>query len=159
MMHVSRVLLSLVVLGLSLACLGGPEVKPEWVESGVDAPTEQVLWNAALQALSKHDYPLGAVLDRSGGQMVSGWKTSLAAFRSQGWREKAWIQFQRQDKGRYAVQVRVQRETNEDIIRPLDPSHAKWEPAPDDTRAARILMQTIRSYLGPELEIEGESGS
>ncbi len=156
MMLVPRAVLCLLTLCSATACLGAPKPKPEWVEAGVDAPTEQVLWNAALQALSKQDYPLGAVLDRSGGQLVSGWKTSLAAFRSHGWRTKAWIQFKRVEKGQYAVQVRVQKETNEDIIRPLDPTYAEWEPAPDDTRAARILMQTIRSYLGPEFEIEGE---
>jgi hypothetical protein len=150
-----RLVPSLLLAGLA-ACLSGPEVEPQWVESAVRAPTEQVLWNASLLALEKQDYPLGAVVDRSSGQLVSGWKTSLAAFRSQGWRTKAWIEFERGEAGQYQVQVRVQRETNEDIIRPLDPSYAEWESAADDERSARILMQTIRSYLNPELELDEE---
>jgi hypothetical protein len=147
-----------VLLAIVGGCLGAPEPTPEWVEAGIESPTEQVLWDAALQALQKHDYPLGATFDRSAGYVVSGWKTSLAAFRGQGWREKAWIQFDRQKAGDYQVKVRVQRETNMDIVRPLDPSYADWEPSQDDARAARILLQTVRSYLGTELDLDEEEG-
>jgi hypothetical protein len=157
MMHAVRHLIAIAALGAAGCSALSSRVDPVWVESSVRAPTEQVLWDAALLALQKQDYPLGAVLDRSTGQLVSGWKMSLAAFRGQGWRTKAWIEFDRESAGQYLVQVRVQKETNEDIIRPLDPSHAKWEEAEDDDRAARILLQTIRSYLGPDLP-EGEEG-
>jgi hypothetical protein len=144
------------LLALSSSCLIAPDPPPQWVEAGIQSPTEQVLWDASLQALQKHDYPLGATFDRSAGYIVSGWKTSLAAFRGQGWREKAWIEFERKKAGDYLVKVRVQRETNEDIVRPLDPSYADWEPAQDDTQAARILLQTIRSYLGTELDLDSD---
>ncbi len=147
-----RTIFPALILALCSACLSAPEAVPEWAESAVRAPTEQVLWDAALQALQKHDYPLGASFDRSAGYVVSGWKTSLAAFRGQGYREKACFEFARQKTGDYKVRVRVQRETNEDIVRPLDASYAVWETAPDDARAARILLQTIRSYLGTELD-------
>ena len=139
------------------SCSSGPEIKPQWEMSDVSAPTEQILWNVSQLALEKESFPLQGAPDRSERRIVSGWKTSLSTFRGQGYRAKATITYVRQSGGVYDVQVRVEREKNMDVVRPLDASYAKWEPAADDARAARILLQTIRSYLRPELEI-GEEG-
>ena len=51
------------------------------------------------------------------------------------------------EDGNFEVRVRVEREANMDLVRPLDPSFAKWEERPDDEQRARLLLQTIRSQL------------
>ena len=53
--------------------------------------------------------------------------------------------------------MRVQREANEDIIKPRDASYAKWKARPDHDRAAHAVLQRIKSIIGDEIEI-GEPG-
>lgn len=129
------------------------QIQPQWRDGEVAAASENVLWEVTVIALEKEGYPVGAGLDPSKGVALSGWKTSLAPFKGKGWRARAHVQFERMAPGRYKVEVRVEKETNEDLVRPLDATYAEWKPAADDLERAGVLLQRIRSYLGGEIEV------
>jgi len=150
-----------IVLSTSLAaCLAGcslflpREPTPEWQEATITSASEQILWESALLALEKEGYPLGIGIDRPAHTAESGWKVSLAPFKSMGWRQKATVTYEEVEPDKYLTRVRVRRETNEDILHPLDPSYAKWEPAADVPDHALLILRTIRSFIGEELELE-----
>ncbi|MCE9593527.1 MAG: hypothetical protein K8S98_04980 [Planctomycetes bacterium] len=125
----------------------------QWRKGEVAAASDNVLWEVVVLALEKESYPVGAGLDPSKGIAVSGWRSSLAPFKSKGWRARAHVEYERSAPGRYALQVRVEKATNEDLVRPLDPTYAEWKPAADDEERAGVLLQRIRSYLGGEIDV------
>lgn len=145
-------LISLVSLALLAACASRPP-PAEWRDGEIAAASENVLWEVTVIALEKEGYPVGAGLDPAEGRAVSGWRSSLAPFKGKGWRARAHVEYERAAPGRYRLRVRVERELNQDGVRPLDPSYAEWEPAPDDVERANVLLQRIRSYLGGEIEV------
>ncbi|MBI5435496.1 MAG: hypothetical protein HZA52_21860 [Planctomycetes bacterium] len=127
--------------------------EPKWRDGEVAAASENVLWEVTVLALDKEGYPVGAGLDPAKGLAMSGWKSSLAPFKGKGWRARAHVKYERTAPGRYKLEVRVEKETNEDLVRPLDPTYADWQPAPDDPERAGVLLQRIRSYLGGEIDV------
>ncbi len=146
----------LLLVGLSSCVSSKPE--PQWVEHTVMAGTEGILWNAIEDAFDKVDLDLGTGIDLQACTARSGWRLSLSPFKGKGYREKASLEFSSaasDTEGAYDVRVRVERESNEDIVRPVDPSFAVWEPAPDGVGLARRIMQFIRSALPAEFEMQG----
>jgi len=146
------------LLLLGAACLAGcsttPRIDPEWVSDEFPAASERVLWQVARMTLEKEGFPVGEGLDPSTLVASTGWRLDLAPFRSQGFREQAQVRFERLEPGRYKVGVRVLHEINQDVVHPLDPQYAKWEPAPDRTDRAHVLLQRIKSWMNTELEFE-----
>ncbi len=136
----------------------GPKHPPAWTEIEIAAPSENVLWAVASQELQRMGFPLGVGADPQQLLMSSAWKTELAPFKGQGFRKRAEVRFHAREARKYAVEARVVKEINDDIVRPLDPSHAKWEPAPDDVETAQLLLQRIQARLGAKLEV-GEKRS
>ena len=120
---------------------------PRWVEADVDAPSEQLLREVLVLSLEKAGYPVGAGVDPAQRSIQTGWQNSLHAFKGKGWRQRATAQYTSKGSDRFHVRLRVERETNESL-RPLDPTHADWKPAPDQPDHAQIVMQYIRSTLG-----------
>ncbi|MCK6448677.1 MAG: hypothetical protein L6Q99_19970 [Planctomycetes bacterium] len=147
------VLVVVVVLAVCGASCKSDLPAPEWRDGEVTAASENVLWEVTVLALEKEGYPVGAGLDPSTGVALSGWKSSLAPFKGKGWRARAHVKYERTAPGRYRVDVRVEKELNQDLARPLDPSYAQWEPTADDAERAQVLLQRIRSYLGGEIEV------
>jgi len=145
--------LALLCLVASTACQTGPKYKPAWTDAVVSAPSENVLWAVASQELQRMGYPLGSGAHPDQLVMTSAWKTELAPFKGDGFREKAQVRFTRQDNGQYKVEARVQRESNQDMVRPIDPSYAEWEEAPDNVDAARVLLQRIQARISEPLEV------
>jgi hypothetical protein len=45
---------------------------------------------------------------------------------------------------------------NNTLSQTLDYSYAEWDWVPDDATTARILVQHIRAYLRPDLELHDE---
>jgi hypothetical protein len=146
MKHLLSLLLVLPVLSLA-ACQSSPKVDPVWVEGEIESPSTHLVWQVSLVALQKAGYPVGAEVDPTTLRAISGWKQSLAPFRGQGSREQAEVTFTHMEEGRYQVRVRVRRERNMDIIRPLDPTYADWEAQADNSLAARRILQLILSLL------------
>lgn len=144
-----RALLVLAALFLSLGLPGCAAGRPDpsWQSADVRVHSENVLWQVTRVALEKNNFPIGAGIDQAKLSAASGWNHSLAPFRGKGWRERCFVQWKRLGEGRWTVEVRVERDRNDDISHPLDLSYAEWEPEPDDNERARLVLQYIRSLL------------
>lgn len=144
-----------VLLALLLAaCNSVKKYDADWADGRVKAVNEEVLWRVTRLALQHERYPLQGRFDPNSRSTQTGWATNLAPFKGDGFRVKAEVKYEPVGPGEYDLSVRVMRETNEALARPLDLSYARWKPAPDDTARARILLQHIRSYLGGDSTFE-----
>ena len=153
-----RLGLAALPLCLALACSIAANTPDQWMTMKAKAPTEDVIWEVALLAALDADYPLGAGVDPATRSATSGWRNSLAPFKGDGYRQRAHMRLEPQADGSYVVSLRVEKQTNEDLVRPMDLQYAKWEDAPDDVEATQILMTQIRARLGDQLEV-GEKRS
>jgi len=120
---------------------------PKWVGGDLLVGSERVLWAATRMALDKNNFPIGTGIDETHMTAVSGWMHSLAPFRGKGFRERCHIKWTRVGEGRWHLEVRVERERNDDISHPLDVSYADWSSDPDDEERAKLVAQFIRSML------------
>jgi hypothetical protein len=127
-----------------------------WHEGSVVAPTERVLWQVTVLALERNAFPVGSGVNPSTLKAVSGWRVSLAPFKGDGYREQAHIEWTRDEAqaGRWNGRVRVHRQRNENLSKPLDISYAEWEDDPDDLERARLLFNTVKALLGGEFKVE-----
>ena len=57
------------------------------------------------------------------------------------------VKYSTTDDGRLSLEVRVQRQVNKNLARPLDPQYADWEEVRDSAERARLLLQIIKSSL------------
>lgn len=124
--------------------------EPVWVGGEVAAATERILWQICALTLRHEGFPPGAGFDPVDNTAVSGWKMSLAPFKGKGWREQAQIRFLKSQPGYYKVEVRVWRQANQDMAKPLDPAYADWQDVKDDVDRAQILLQGIKSWLSAD---------
>ena len=147
-------LCALVSCSLLPACQSSSKYPEQWRTEEIDVPTDRLLWEVTVFALEKEGYPTGTDLNPTNLEAVSGWRYSLAPFRGKGRRERAHIHFEALGPKRYRLQVRVERENNMDPVRPMDLSYADWKEAPDNTDASLILVQRIRSWIAPGLELK-----
>lgn len=139
---------------LAVGCASTPD--EGWHEGSVSAPTERVLWQVTVLALERNDFPVGSGVNPSTLKAVSGWRVSLAPFKGDGYREQAHIEWTRDkaQEGRWNGRVRVHRQRNENLSKPLDISYAEWEDEADDADRARLLFNTVRALLGGEFKVE-----
>jgi hypothetical protein len=126
----------------------------EWQTVELRAASQRVLWQITAVAIEQEGFPIGAGLDPSTQIATSGWRLDLAPFKSKGFRYQAQVKSERIEPGRFKLHVRVAKESNEDLVSPMDASRAKWKKAPDDKERAQVLVQRIRSLLGTELELQ-----
>lgn len=124
----------------------------QWATAEVQAGSERILLEVAVLSLERQSFPIGAGVDPEGLSITTGWKNHLAPFRGDGYRIQALIQSEPLGSGRFRVSVRVKKQINQSIAKPLDLSYAEWEWVEDDTDMARILLQHVRSYFAPELK-------
>jgi hypothetical protein len=144
------------LLALSLGgCKSSGDKNADWQGSEVSAPSDRVLWEVSVYALEKEGFPTGAGLDPATQVATTPWRNSLAPFKGEGYREQAQVKFTRVAPGRFRVDVRVKRQTNEDLVRPMDLTYAKWEDAADNKDRAQVLLQRIKSRMGTDLESTG----
>jgi hypothetical protein len=106
-----------------------------------------------LQALAKQKFPLGAGVDQNARVATSGWKNSLAPFKGKGYRQRARFRLEPLEGGKYKLFVQVEKDTNEDIFRPMEIEYAKWEESADDVQTAKILISEIDARIGTALEV------
>jgi len=128
------------------ACSSTPE--PSWVESEAPTVSRRILWEVTRIAFEREGFPQVAPgFDPVNGTVTSGWRIELAPFSGQGFRERARVKYSTTDDGNLSLQVRVQREVNKNLARPLDPQYADWEMAQDSKERARFLLQVIKGSL------------
>lgn len=133
------------------ACLAS-RPDPKWVDGTVEAASDTILWQVTVLSLEKNGFPVGSGVDRGKLVAVSGWHTSLAPFKSDGYRERCHIELAPGNARSYGIKVRVERERNEDISHPLDLSYAQWEPDPDNVARAQTVLGYIKATLGGAYE-------
>jgi len=137
---------SVVLLVVTSSCNSTPG--GAWVEGDVPTVSDTVLWEMTRRAFRREGFPqtepgFGPV-DHTA---KSGWRTKLAPFSGQGFRERVWVKYSKAGAGGLALKVRVEREVNKNRARPLDPQHADWERASDSVERARFILQNIKSAL------------
>jgi hypothetical protein len=145
------VLAAALLLSLSAGC--ATEAPANWVEGQVTASSDRVLWQVTVLALDKTGFPIGARMDPATLTAISGWKFSLAPFRSKGYREQCEVHYTPKGSRQYDVHVRVRREKNMDIVQPLDVTYAQWEADDDNAERAGTVLQYIKSLLGNEFAV------
>jgi len=138
---------------LLTACQSGRDIPAQWISTTASAPSESAIWEVALQALAEQKFPIGAGVDAGARVATTGWKTSLAPFKGEGYRQRARLTLEPLEGGRYKLSLQVEKDTNEELVRPMDLSFAQWEAAPDDVQTAKILISKIDARLGEALEI------
>ncbi len=148
---ISRATVSTLLLTIVLACQSSPD--PIWVDAQVPSNSESLVYEVLHLSLQKAGYPIGIGSDRAARTIETGWYTSGSPFKGKGYRQRAHVSYAPIQEGRYGIQVRVERQTNESL-RPLDPRFSKWEKAPDNGRESQRILQYVRSYLaGEDIEI------
>ncbi len=146
----------LIVLTAACASLSRDEDAGEWVGGEVEAPSERVVREMITTSLGQLGYPLGSGMDPVTQTATSGWKTSLHPFHKRGHRLQAEIRYTAIEAGRFDVQVRIRKEINEELARPLDLRYAAWAEDADDVASARVLLHQIRSAFEPDLALTEE---
>ena len=144
------------VVGLALCACGSMGSKPIWTEAEIPAASDRVLAEVTRMSMSKAGFPVVAEMDPQSKKITSGWDTDLAPFRGDGFRERSIVQFTPARPGRYTVQIRVQREVNMDIVRPLDLTYAKWEPDTDNEARGQRVMQYLMTMINEGFEVNDE---
>lgn len=160
MSSMARLLTVLACLALSFgpsACLSSNRYPPAWQVDEIEVPSERLLWEVTVFALEKEQFPVGSRLDPTTLTAISGWRNSLAPFKGKGRRERAEVRYTAVGPKLYRVEIRVEREINQDPVRPMDLSYAQWESAPDSQETAMVLLQRIRSWIAPGLEMRAKS--
>lgn len=132
---------------LALCSCASTKYPEQWQPAEVATSSERILGEVTRLALDKNSFPGGTGLDPTTLSMVSGWNISLAPFRGKGFRERCHIRYTRGENGKYTAEVRVERQRNDDILRPLDLTYAQWEEDPDNIERARVVLQYLRSLL------------
>jgi hypothetical protein len=152
MIH-SKALQSLLLLACSFlpvgcSSLGLTDPAPIWVVQEAPMVSERVLWVVCENAMVKQGFPvLTNEFDPKTREAHSGWQLDLHPFKGQGFRERAVIKYGLGSAGKLEIRVRIEREINANLAKPLDPSLAKWEREADNEQRAQILLQTILSTL------------
>jgi hypothetical protein len=125
---------------------------PKWIETTLEPPNETVLWQVTMMSLQKLRFPISSGFEPGKLRGVSGWDTQPAPFKGEGYRERCYVEYTPLTGKRYTMKVRVERETNEDIVHPLDISYAEWQPAPDNEARAHLLVGQVKAFLGPDFK-------
>jgi hypothetical protein len=153
---------------LAGGCTSGKSegMPPAWQEMVAPPTGEALMLELVAISLEKLDFPIGTGFNPDDLTITTGWRKSLAPFKGAGYRLRASVQLApvlegdarvaagEIEVGAYDIRVRVEKQTNEALVRQLDPQYAEWEWAPDDEATAQVILQHIRSRLQPTLEVD-----
>jgi hypothetical protein len=148
-----RALASWTCLALLAGCASS-QAQPQWISAHVEAGNERLLLDVTEIALRKTGFPVGAGLDPANLTATSGWKIALEPFKGKGSREQAIVKYARaQRPGTFKCEVRVRRERNDDVVKPMDLTYAEWESEADDVERARVVLHFVQSLLSTGEEV------
>lgn len=150
-----RVVLFFAAIALSLcaACSTTGSRDGEWAEADIDIPSERVLRQIAVLAMERNGFPPGTPDGNEAATIVSGWKIDLQPFKGRGMRQKAHLAYEERGAGKFHIFVRVEKDTNEELAKPLDLEQAQWESAPDDQEMASRIVRYMQTMLGNEFQL------
>ena len=130
------------------------------VEDEIPTMTSTVLWDVTRLALAKAGFNVIVSTDPVEKQVTSGWSRTWRPSARRAFREQALVRYRHaEEDGHLVVEVRVRRELNMDIVKPLDPTYADWQEDEDNEARAQIIMGYIKAYTGTEFEVTGEGDS
>ncbi len=153
---VTRALAFLAAFALSLcaACSStGSREDGEWVEADLAIPSERVLRQIVVLAMERNGFPPGTPDGNEASTIVSGWKIDLQPFKSRGTREKAYLEYEEKGAQKFHVYVRVEKDTNEELAKPLELEQAQWESADDDQEMASRILRYMQTMLGKDFQL------
>ncbi len=142
--------LALLVTG---ACTSSGSREGDWAEADFNVASERVLRQVATLALEKNGFPPGTEEVGAKSTVSSGWRVELQPFKGDGTRSKAHVQYEEKGAAQWHVYVRVEKETNEELAKPLELARAKWESAPDDRDAAARIVRYMQTVFGREFQM------
>jgi len=147
--------LTALALLASLAGCGALGSSPEWTPYEIPMVSSMRLWEVTRLAMERSGFPvIHQGFDPKTRTAVSGWDMELHPFKGRGFRERLYVRYETAESpGKLELSVRVERERNQALARPLDPSYAEWEADSDNTERARIVLQYMQSLLGTEFEV------
>lgn len=152
--RMSRFLLAL-PLALLASCLGSG-TDPEWVSAQMPAASDRVLWSVTRIALETQGFHvLTDGFDPVSREAMTAWQIDPHPFKGKGFRERAHVMYDAAGPGRVELSVRVEREINNNLARPLDPEYANWASDPDNPERARLVLKQIQARLGGKAAIGG----
>jgi len=152
MIRLLTLLLSTIPCLLTSCIVSAPA---EWSPAEIPLCSPQRLWEVSRMAMERDGLVLlNQSFDPRTRTLVSAWDKELHPFKGHGYRERAHVRYEAgSEPGTLTLSVRVEREINENLAKPLDPQYAKWTEGPDNPERARVILQYVRSLLGTELEI------
>ena len=140
-------------LVVSAACSSTGDREGDWAEADFNVASERVLRQVATLALEKNGFPPGTEEVGAKSTVSSGWRVELQPFKGDGTRSKAHVQYEEKGAAQWHVWVRVEKETNEELAKPLELARAKWESAPDDRDAAARIVRYMQTVFGREFQM------
>jgi hypothetical protein len=141
--------LALLALPLALAPACSTTPDPAYAVGDVPAASGQVLWEVVKLTLEEQDFPVAARgFDPVEKSVTSLWHISLHPFRGNGFRERVHLTYAAAGPGKVELSVRVEKQVNQNIAKPLNPEYADWKDEPDDEERARLVLARIQSRLG-----------
>ena len=145
---------SLFVALLTCSCSSISGSEAIWTEAEIPAASDRVLAEVTRMSMQKAGFPVVAEMDPQSKKITSGWYMDLAPFHGDGFRERSIVQFSPAQPGRYKVQVRVERQVNMDIVRPLDATYAEWKVGPDNDGRAQRVLQYLMTIVNEGFAVE-----
>jgi hypothetical protein len=143
------------VLVLALSLVGctstGDLFGRESIDSGPLTDQFELLWEATKTTLNGMGYAVkGDSTDHADRYMESHWVEIPGTFRNQGTRTRAIVKFDETGEGdekNLGIQVRVQKQRNENMENPLQLEIAEWaKQEPDSIRAEGIIYR-VKGYF------------
>jgi len=154
----NRIALGVVLmLALATSCRSTSSADGVWVKGNITIASERVLRQVATLALERNGYPPGTEDVGAKSTVSSGWRVELQPFKGDGTRSKAHLKYEEKAPRTWLVSVRVEKETNEELAKPLELARAKWESAPDDRDSAARILRYLQTVLGREFELGPKS--
>ena len=137
--------LPLALAGCKALGFGGEEER--WESARVEGIGADDLWTLVGTSVARDGFRRLEV-DREKGTGTSAWLVSLYPYSGGGWRERAHVRLEPAGERAWKIGVRIEREKNETVRRPLVEAEAEWEPDADDAERARIVARRIGAALG-----------
>lgn len=147
---------ALALLSLLWAFTSGCSLTPPpvYVTGDVPGASDRVLWEVVRMTLEEQNFPVVVSgFDPVSKSVMSMWHISLHPFRGNGFRTRAEVSYAAAGPGQIEVTVRVEKQINQNIAKPLDPEYADWKDDADDEARARLILARIQARLGGGLQV------